>query len=376
MQNPITYLTEHPCSTQSLSESGIAEIRAHYLNVVLPIWRHAGFNAAMGLPFEAISSEDHMPLPPKRYRAMACARQLFVFSEIGDLTHAATLFASLRRYFYDGQNGGWFYSVDENGAPLERQKDLYTHAFVVFACAHYARISGTKAAFDLVDETAKLIEARFATGDGLLNAEVSEDFSATQTGPLQNPLMHLAEAWLAAREATGDSTYDVRLAALLRSVARTFVDEATGCIAELPIGSMDNRIEPGHQFEWFFLCMGSDNPAFVSAGLDRRLARAFDFAERHGVDERSGAVYAALDESGSVIDSTQRIWAQTEYLRALATRGVAADVLGAQIERYRRRFLHARGWVESRSEDGAVSRADMPSTTAYHLATAYASLPR
>ncbi|CAL8473198.1 AGE family epimerase/isomerase [Caballeronia sp. S22] len=374
MDNPITHLHERARGTRLPSESGSAALRAHYLNVVLPIWRCSGFNAALGLPFEAVSPEDHMPLPPKRYRAMACARQLFVFSDIGDLAHAATLFASLRHYFHDSQNGGWFYSVDANGAPLERQKDLYTHAFIVFACAHYARISDTKAAFDVVDDTAKLIEARFAAGDGVLNAVVSEDFCVTQTGPLQNPVMHLAEAWLAAREATGDASYDIRLAMLLKSVVRTFVDETTGCIAELPIGSVDNRIEPGHQFEWFFLCMGSGNPAFISTGLDQRLARAFEFAERHGVDERTGAVYAALDEKGCVIDDTQRIWPQTEYLRALATRGIAADTLGAQIERYRARFLHARGWVESRSADGAISRADMPSTTAYHLATAYASL--
>jgi hypothetical protein len=37
--------------------------------------------------------------------------------------------------------------------------------------------------------------------------------------------------------------------------------------------------------------------------------------------------------------------------------------------------LHSRGWYECKTPAGDVSRADMPSTTPYHLATAYASLP-
>ncbi|BAN26069.1 AGE family epimerase/isomerase [Caballeronia insecticola] len=350
-----------------------ATLREHYAKIVLPVWRGPGFNAALGLPFEAVAPDDHAPLPPKRYRAMACARQLFVFSEAGDLAHAATLFESLRHYFQDKRNGGWFYSVDATGAPLERQKDLYTHAFVVFACAHYAKRSGSPEAFALLDATSRLIEARFSNGGDLLNAALAEDFGATLETPLQNPLMHLAEAWLAAREATGDAAYDRRLTLLARSVANAFVHEPSGSIAELPIGTAGNRLEPGHQFEWYFLALGSGHAAFEAAGLNEGLARAFDFAQKHGVDAATGGVFAAIDESGRVIDGTQRIWAQTEYLRALATRG---DALGEQIERYRARFLHARGWVECRSAQGEISRAEMPSTTPYHLATSYAALPR
>lgn len=357
---------------QSANPDSAAQLRAHYANIVLPIWRGPGFNATLGLAYEAVAPGDHAPLPPKRYRAMACARQLFVFSEAGDLAHAATLFESLRHYFQDKQNGGWFYSVDAGGAPLERQKDLYTHAFVVFACAHYAKKSGSADAFALLDETSRLVDVRFSSGGDLLNAVLAEDFGATIETPLQNPLMHLAEAWLAARDATGDAAYDRRLALLAQSVADAFVHAPSGSIAELPMGTAGNRLEPGHQFEWYFLALGSGHPAFEAAGLNEGLARAFDFARQHGVDKETGGVVAAIDEAGQVIDGTQRIWAQTEYLRALATRG---DAVGAQIERFRARFLHETGWVECRSAQGEISRAEMPSTTPYHLATSYAALP-
>lgn len=86
---------------------------------------------------------------------------------------------------------------------------------------------------------------------------------------------------------------------------------------------------------------------------------------------------AATDASGACLDATQRIWAQTEYLRALATRGArpGSPDLALQIERFAARFLHPRGWYECKRADGEVSRADLPSTTPYHLATAYAALP-
>jgi mannose-6-phosphate isomerase len=144
----------------------------------------------------------------------------------------------------------------------------------------------------------------------------------------------------------------------------------------LPLGAAGNRLQPGHQFEWFYL-VDAAGARVAHTGLRDALARAFAFAERHGVDAQTGGVSAALDAQGTCIDSTQRIWAQTEYLRARATHGgtPASAPLATQIERFAVRFLHPRGWYECKTADGRVSRADMPSTTPYHLATAYAALP-
>jgi mannose-6-phosphate isomerase len=154
------------------------------------------------------------------------------------------------------------------------------------------------------------------------------------------------------------------------------VHAPTGCIAELPLGTHDNRLEPGHQFEWYWLVKQA-GALPDGTGLDAALTRAFDFAQQHGVDPVTGGVCASLDEAGRIKDATQRIWAQSEYLRALAIRDddAARAVLPAQIERFKQRFLQAQGWFECKTTAGEVSRAEMPSTTPYHLATAYAALP-
>ncbi|TDV09286.1 AGE family epimerase/isomerase [Paraburkholderia caballeronis] len=352
-----------------------AGLRDHFDRIVLPLWRGPGFDAALRLPYEALDADGQQPLPVTRYRAMACARQLYVFSQAGDAAHAHTLFDALMR-FGDRERGGWFYSVDPQGAPLDTTKDLYTHAFVVFACAAYGRRFGVGDAFDVVHRTSGLIVDRFAAGDGLLNAALDAGFANVSAAPLQNPLMHLTEAWLLARDATGDAAFDTAITRVIEAVARTFLHAPTGCIAELPVGDADNRLEPGHQFEWFWLAAQAGGRLGAS-GLDAHLTRAFAFAVQQGVDPASGAVCAALDEQGNVIDATQRIWAQTEYLRAIATHRDAAvqATLPAQIGGFAARFLTPRGWVECRNAAGEVARADMPSTTPYHLLTAYQALP-
>jgi mannose/cellobiose epimerase-like protein (N-acyl-D-glucosamine 2-epimerase family) len=378
-------------SSSASTTATALSLREHFARVVLPTWRGAGFNAALNLPYEALAADGRRPLPPVRYRAMACARQLFVFAQAGDADHAQRLFEALLHYFQDSRHGGWFYSVDAQGAPLDTTKDLYTHAFVVFACAEYGARSGNRDAFDIVHRTSSVIEERFAVhGDGgshgvphatrgllqgLFNAALNADFSAVRGEPLQNPLMHLTEAWLAARQATGDAAFDTALERLCDAVARAFVHAPTGCIAELPIGSADNWLEPGHQFEWFWLVRQA-GALLEHSGLEEPLSRAFLFAQQHGVDAATGGVALAVDEQGAIRDATQRIWAQSEYLRALAVhpdRSVRA-ALPRQIERFSERFLSPQGWFECKTAAGEVTREDMPSTTPYHLATAYAAL--
>lgn len=362
-------------SSASGPGAAIAALLAHYDTTVLPLWTGPGWHESIGLPYEALAGRDASPLPVQRYRAMACARQLYVFARQPDgLAHADTLFAALRRRFADPE-GGWYYSIDADGAPLDTGKDLYTHAFIVFACAAYWRRGGNPQARAVLNDTVALIEEKFGIPGGLYHAALARDFTVERDAVLQNPVMHLTEAYLAAFEATGDDWYAQRLREIARQVQRTFVDPANGCIAELPLGAPGNRIEPGHQFEWYSLLAMAPS-VFGACELAESLTRGCAFAQRHGVAQQTQGVAAALDADGRIIDATQRIWAQTEYARALALRGddEGRAALAAWLTAFPGRFLHARGWHECIGPDGAVLRGEMPSTTPYHLATAYEAL--
>ncbi|MDP4571524.1 AGE family epimerase/isomerase [Pseudomonas sp. LPH60] len=355
-------------------------MQQHFQKVIVPLWQGPGWNPQLALPYEALDAEQR-PLPPQRYRAMACARQLYLFSQlIGDAAapfaqeRAAALFRSLQRHFHDAEHGGWFYSIDADGAPLDRRKDLYTHAFILFACAHYWAKVREPLVESVLNAALEVVALRFARGDGLYEASLAEDWSVLGSGPLQNPLMHLAEAFLAILAVREDAAVQTALLELCQAMQQQFIDPQHGVMLEKPLGAVDNWFEPGHQFEWFFLLDSS--PLLRSNPLHASLSRAFAFAEQLGVDPQSGAVCAMLDlQPGAPIkDATQRIWAQAEYVRALTLRADSQAPLLRQLKALHAHFLHAGGWNECLDASGAVSRRDMPSTTPYHLATCYRGL--
>ncbi|KDD70035.1 N-acylglucosamine 2-epimerase [Pseudomonas mandelii PD30] len=355
-----------------------ASVQQHFQDVIVPLWQGPGWNADMALPYEALDAE-HQPLPPQRYRAMACARQLYLFSSlIGQVPaaeeRAAALFRSLQQHFHDAEHGGWFYSVDPQGAPLDQRKDLYTHAFILFACAHYWDKVREPLVESVLNAVLEVVAQRFATGDGLYEACLDRDWSSLESGPLQNPLMHLAEAFLATLSVRKDVAVQDALVELCTAMQKRFIDPQHGVLMEKPLGAVDNWFEPGHQFEWYFLLESSS--LLRGSTLHTSLERAFAFTEQLGIDQQTGAVRAMLDlqPNGSPRDATQRIWAQAEYLRALTLRPDSEPAVLHQLQSLQQRFLHAGGWYECRDENGDVTRRDMPSTTPYHLATCYRGL--
>ena len=89
-----------------------AAVQQHFRQVIVPLWLGPGWNAELALPYEALSPA-HQPLPPQRYRAMACARQLYLFASLiddpafpGAAERAAELFRSLHQHFHDAEHGG------------------------------------------------------------------------------------------------------------------------------------------------------------------------------------------------------------------------------------------------------------------------------
>ena len=355
-----------------------ATVQQHFQGVIVPLWQGPGWNPALALPFEALDAR-HQPLPVQRYRAMACARQLYLFSSlIGQVPaaeqRAAALFRSLQQHFHDAEHGGWFYSIDAQGAPLDKRKDLYTHAFIIFACAHYWAKAREPLVESVLNAALSVVAERFASGDGLYQASLDQDWSSLGSGPLQNPLMHLAEAFLATLAVREDSRVQGALTALCEAMQRRFIDPQTGVMLEKPLGAVDNWFEPGHQFEWFFLLESS--PLLRGTALHGSLDRAFAFTEDCGVDPETGAVAAMLDLQATAQprDATQRIWAQAEYLRALTLRPHSQASLRRQLLALQQHFLHPAGWNECLDAAGKVSRQDMPSTTPYHLATCYRGL--
>ncbi|HEY0212037.1 MAG TPA: AGE family epimerase/isomerase [Paenirhodobacter sp.] len=107
---------------------------------------------------------------------------------------------------YDARNGGFFWSVDDNG-PVVGLKQAYGHAFVLLAAAS-AQGAGHPDAEKLRDLAMQALWTHFWDEEA---GAVCDTFAADWTDGLdyrgQNANMHLTEALMAAHDAWGDPIY-------------------------------------------------------------------------------------------------------------------------------------------------------------------------
>lgn len=167
----------------------------------------------------------------------------------------------------DQANGGYFWSVGDGG-PCDDEKKAYGHAFVLLAAAS-ARVIGHPDADRLLDDVSEVLFTRFwEEAHGAAAEEFSRDWQPIGHYRGQNSNMHLAEACMAAFEATEDNSY-LRIA---ESIATLLIQKLTAASGgRLPEHFNEKwQIErdyagddffrpygttPGHWLEWTRLCL-------------------------------------------------------------------------------------------------------------------------
>ncbi len=367
-------------------------LRAHLVDELLPLWARHGLDRERGGYWNRLGP-DLAPRPDGHKRLLVHTRQLFSFTRGVELgggeaarEAAAHGLAFLRERFWDARHGGWFTTSDEAGAPLDRRKDLYGHAFAIFALAHHARVFGEPASLRLARETLELLRARLRdpVAGGFFEG-ASEDWQPLHGPRRQNPHMHLVEALLELDEVAPDAGALAEANALVGLLATRWLDARTGALVEhfdpgwqpLP-GEAGRAIEPGHHFEWAWLLdrLAAREPDGPARGLaDRLLA----FGRRCGVDA-DGGVFDQVDREGRLLLSTKRLWPQTERVKALAARargsGAGDATARAELEaglRYcfaRHVDPKTRGWHEHLARDGRVLSDAQNATSVYHVVLA------
>lgn len=324
------------------------------------------------------------PLPLGRKRTMVQARQLYVLAHaalLGDRSGAEAAergYAFLRRCCWDGQRGGWHFAVTPEGEALEPTRDLYAHAFALFALAWLHRAFAAPGALALAEETMAVLRARLAAPGGGFYATASAAWEPDRAALVQNPHMHLLEAMLALHAASGagGSGADAWLAeadALVRLFKAHLFEPATGTLREYfaPGWRLDpergGRVEPGHQFEWSWLLR-----RYAAAGgrepVAEEAARLYAFATRAGIDPQTGGIPDEVAPDGASLQPTRRIWPVAEALKASLAAGESARAEGfaAQLERDFLR-VDTPGWYERLARDGTPTMTELPASTPYHL---------
>jgi mannose/cellobiose epimerase-like protein (N-acyl-D-glucosamine 2-epimerase family) len=367
-----------------MDDAARAAMLRRQVAALLENWAEAGWDRERSGFHEKLDAALR-PVPGGRRRLLTCARQLYLWSRgpaiaglppRRDLADAA--YHYLRDRFRDRRHGGFWFSVDLDGQPLDRRKDLYGHAFVLFALAHYHACFGDPAALELARETDDMLRRHLVLPQGWLAASAEADWRQPETALAQNPHMHLFEAYLALGDVDRDPRWRQGTDEMVALFTARLFDAGPGVLGEfydqrgVPHPETGGIVEPGHHFEWSWLLQIDAEQR--SARPNPAAERLFDWAIRFGVDAERGGIYDRLDRSGGVLLDTKRIWPLCEGIKAYAARwrcsGAPAmrDGMVRWLDFLAAHYLRPDGkWLESLDRDLGPALTDMPGTTPYHL---------
>ncbi len=357
----------------------------------VPKWYGAFCDPLSGGFYERLG-RSFKPVPTGNRRLLTQCRQLALYSHASIQKECQKFNPDLKRHFthivdtyYVVETGGWRFSVDETGEPLDSSNDLYTLSFVIFAMSHYFRATKDERAQVLARATLDFIRNNFSRNGVPGYSEcLDEKLEAIPKMRRQNPHMHLLEASLFAWETWGDGNY-LAMADEMVSLFHDFfftAGDARDCfLGEYYSEDLSrepekgNIGEPGHYFEWIWLLKKHEKFHNQPGRHDDACARLLDFANRHGWDGEYGGIYDEFDAAGNILKDSKRLWPFTEAVKANALmldsgedkdfiKGRMADM----ILLFKRFYMDERGfWTEWLRRDLSPATDYMPGTTPYHV---------
>ncbi len=365
-------------------------IHAWMFDQALPFWSAHGIDSVRGGFIEQLTFNGQDAGVAFRRTRVAC-RQIYVFSHAAILGwRAGNDLASrgidlLIHKAWQGEERGFARLLTPDGQILDPAADLYDLAFVLFAFAWRHRAVKDAASREWLHRTLDFIEThmRHPGGLGFWHELPPRGWRR------QNPHMHLAEACLAAHEATGEVRFGEAARRLVELFRAKLFDIRTGTLAEYfdddwsrAPGDDGRLVEPGHLLEWVWILNAARKQLDMDTAAEMRAAARF--AETHGVDRATGVVYNAVRDDGAPLDRGSRAWPNTERLKAaVALHELDGVDPGPTIDQTAKlllsRYLGVQPggvWIDAFDAQGAPAARTVPASTLYHLFLAFAEVLR
>jgi mannose-6-phosphate isomerase len=358
--------------------------------VAWPFWLARGIDrdgAGRAIGFHEHLTLDRQDCAAEFRRLRVVTRQTYVFSEAlaAGLPGAGEAVALgvdyLRRHAFD-PDGGYHWRFDLSGGVIDARRDLYDHAFVLLALSSAMRVLPSPVLRDEALALDAYLHEVFPHPEGGYGESLPPSLPRRQ-----NPHMHLLEACLAASEVFGDDPFLDRADGLVHLFLTRMFQPAEGALPEyFDDALVPHResglfiVEPGHHCEWIWLLdwharrrAAAGRPAVPGAeAVILRLAR---FVDGHGIHAETGAVMDEVWSDGTPRALGQRLWPQTERLKAEIVHPCAGEArilrAYAVLDSYIRPAPPGL-WLERRTAAGAFTRDAAPASSLYHLTGAIA----
>src|SRR5579859_592592 len=320
------------------------EMKTQLADRILPYWYDTAQDTNRGgylLADDAVKGRG----TPAEKQIVTQSRMVWTFSlaqlEGYSDTHRNYLSAARQGYhflldhFLDRQDGGYFWTTDLDGKPVNDCKLLYGQAFTIYALVEYSRASGDQGALahalDLYHTVQQhLYDAKnggwfehadrtwqpLSPGDPRNQVEVIGYKSA-------NSHLHWMEALAELYDATHDSDVKKSLVEALRINATYFYpDDPTRCAFHRQFNwqpvtvASSAGLSYGHNVEFAWLMIHAEQVLGQTPSWQHFYA-LLDHALKNGYDHRHGGLYYRGFGDRPATDTEKIWWVQAEMLSAL-----------------------------------------------------------
>ena len=269
---------------------------------------------------------QHLHTTTRMIYSFALARDLGVAGADKVIDHGMDFLWSRHR---DSQYGGYFWGVDDRGAP-EPVKQAYGHAFVLLAASAAKRASHPDADRLLADITDVIKTKFWEPAVGATTEDYSPDWRALDAYRGQNSNMHLTEALMAAFQATGTKMYLEMAESIAQLIVHKHAQAADWRVPEHFDGQWQVDFNyggnpmfrpagttPGHALEWSRLLvelyiLGQRRHGWMVPAAEALFVKACNL----GWNETHGGFYYTLDWNNRPLQTACLWWPCAEAIAA------------------------------------------------------------
>lgn len=276
------------------------------------------------------------------FSAVHGARPNAVYRQMADRA-----FEYVMTRFWDAQQGGAFWRLDDKGNVLDDSKKIYGQAFCIYALTEYHRAFGDKTAMERAVQLFELIEkhahdSKFSGYIEVCHRDWSESAGARLSEKDMNEKksmnnhLHLLEAYTNLFRAWKEPRVEQRLRELIGAFEQRILDLRTAHLQHFFDEQWHVRSDTytfGHDIEASWLLCEAAEVLGDAALLKRVRAIAVKMADvvlNEGIEPDGGLCYEG--KAGKVIDRGKESWPQAEavvgFLNAFQISG-NAGFLGA-----------------------------------------------
>ena len=251
------------------------------------------------------------------------------------------------KYFWDNENGGWYWKVKQDGTLLDDGKVVYGQSFAIYVLSEYTLATGDPRGLEYAEKTFDLLQKYCVDSyHGGYFENLEPDWTLSEAGFAAGDRksldihMHMMEAFTTLAECSGKEIHRRKLSEVVQVILNRMIQKNSGCglnqfdIAFNPIPAINIRrtwnaeratgetvatptdtTSYGHNVELAWLLNRSMEVLGKHEDYSEKVIRKLvNHAILYGLDHELGGVYRDGLHEGEVLVKDKEWWQNCEVL--------------------------------------------------------------